>query len=312
VAGGGVGHRLSFWSGSCEATCRLTRTSIATAGITLLLSGAVLTLVATSQARTTAQPVFAPPQQYYLALGDSIAYGAQPAKMSAGLPPSGFHTGYVDVFAARLRGLAPKIRVVNYGCPGESTQTFISGGCPWLAEGRRLHDPFKGTQLGAALAFLRTHRGQVSPITLTLWGNDLDKLAEACKGSFACIQGRAPRALAQIASRLTVILRRLRAAAPKAEIILTGAWNFNVDDLRQTDPLFHSVDATIARMAAGARARFADIFPVFNPQGNLAREKARICALTFTCSEDDPHPTDAGYRAIAAALWVASGYTHRS
>jgi lysophospholipase L1-like esterase len=267
-------------------------------------------LVATSQARTMAQPVFMPPQQHYLALGDSIAYGFQPPKASA--PPSGFHTGYVDVFAARLRALAPKIQVVNYGCPGESTKTFIAGGCPWLADGRRLHDTFRGAQLAAALSFLRAHRGQVSPITLTLGGNDIEALAEACKGSFACIRGRAPRAFAQFASRLTVILRRLQAAAPKAEIIVTGIWNFNSDDLRQTDPLFRSFEATIARASSGAKVRFADTFPVFNPQGNLTREKARICALTFTCSQDDPHPTDAGYRAIAAAVWAASGYTDRS
>jgi lysophospholipase L1-like esterase len=74
------------------------RASAAAAGITLLLGGAALTLGATSQAGTT-------PQRYYLALGDSITYGFQPAKF--GLPPSGFDTGYVDVFAARLRALAP-------------------------------------------------------------------------------------------------------------------------------------------------------------------------------------------------------------
>jgi lysophospholipase L1-like esterase len=286
---------------------------IAAAGTTLLLSGAVLTLDATSQAGTTPRPVFAPPQRYYLALGDSIAYGIQLAKVSAGLPPSGFHTGYVDVFAARLRALAPKIQVVNYGCPGESTKTFIAGGCPWLAERRQLHDAFRGAQLAAALSFLRAHRGQVSPITLTLGGNDLVELAEACKGSFACIRGRAPRAFAQFASRLTIILRRLRAAAPKAEIIVTGIWNFNAGDLRRTDPLFRSFDATIARVTSGTKAHFADTFPVFNPQGNLAREKARICALTFACSAGgDPHPTDAGYRAIAAAVFAASGYAHSS
>ena len=66
----------------------------------------------------TASPVAASPQSYYLALGDSVAYGFQPPKASAGLPPTAFNTGYVDVFAARLRQLAPKIQVVNYGCPG--------------------------------------------------------------------------------------------------------------------------------------------------------------------------------------------------
>ena len=114
----------------------------------------------------SSRPVYQPPRSYYLALGDSIAYGFQPNKAKPA-PPSAFDTGYVDVFAARLRKLSPKIQVVNYGCPGESTMTFINGGCPWLAEKRRLHDAFKGSQLEAALAFLRAHRGQVSPITLT-------------------------------------------------------------------------------------------------------------------------------------------------
>jgi hypothetical protein len=61
-----------------------------------------------------------------------------------------------------------------------------------------------------------------------------------------------------------------------------------------------------------AKARFADTFSAFNPHGSLAREKAGICALTFVCSEGDGHPTDAGYRVIAAAVLMASGYTHRS
>ena len=260
----------------------------------------------------TVRPVSSPPQSYYLALGDSIAYGFQPAKVKAGLPPSGFKTGYVDVFAARLRTIAPKIRVVNYGCPGESTKTFIHGGCSGRRDVRRLHDVFKGAQLDAALAFLRAHPGQVSPITLSLFGNDLFELLDACKGDFACARARAPRSFAQFASRLTSILKRLRAASPKAEIILTGGWNFNVANLRATDPLFRSLDTTIGRVAAGTKARFADTFPVFNPKGSIAREKARVCALTFACSKRDPHPTDAGYRAIAAVVWAASGYKHRA
>ena len=91
------------------------------------------------------------PQSYYLALGDSIAYGIQPGK--GGQPT--FDTGYVDPFAARLRKLSPKIKVVNYGCPGESSVTFTRGGCPWLREGQKLHDPFRGAQLKAALSFLQ-------------------------------------------------------------------------------------------------------------------------------------------------------------
>ena len=254
-------------------------------------------------ARSTApRPVYRPPQRYYLALGDSIAYGFQPDKANAA-PPSAFDNGYVDLFAARLRKLSPKIQVVNYGCPGESTVTFTRGGCVGLAEGKKLHDAFRGSQLKAALSVLRAHRGQVSPITLTLWGNDLLPLSEKGK--------RAPRAIATFASRFNSILQRLRVAAPTAEIIVTGAWNPEVDRLEQAQPLYRSLDAAIARAAAASRARVANIFAVFNPPGNVRTQKARLCALTFICSKGDPHPTDAGYRAMADAFMAASGYPRK-
>ncbi len=269
-----------------------------------------LVLVTALGASAASGPVYQPPQAYYLALGDSMAYGVQPAKVDAGLPPSGFRTGYVDVFAARLRKLAPKIKVVNYGCPGESAKTFINGLCPWLGEKRRLHDAFKGTQLAAALAFLRAHPGQVSPITVTLWGNDLfDDFAPACKGDPLCIRSHASAGLARFESRLGTIVGRLRSAAPTAEIIVTGAWNFDVEHLAKVDPLFRSIDAAIARVAATGKARVARMYPVFSPVGKPAEAKARICSLTFICTKGDPHPTNAGYRAMANAFWAASGYS---
>ncbi len=133
---------------------------------------------AAAVAKSTSQgPVYQPPQSYYLALGDSMAYGFQPTKAKPGAPPSDFDTGYVDVFAASLRKLSPKIQVVNYGCPGESTVTFARGGCHGLADGVKLHNAFRGSQLKAAQSFLRAHPGKVSPITVTLWGGDLFPLS---------------------------------------------------------------------------------------------------------------------------------------
>jgi lysophospholipase L1-like esterase len=266
-------------------------------------------LLASAALADSVRPVYAPPAAYYLALGDSVAYGIQPAKVSAGLPPSGFRTGYVDVFAARMRILRPHLRIVNYSCPAESTTTFVYGGCPWLASGRhRLHDAFPDTQMAAALAFLRAHRGRVSPITVSLGGNDVEAFSEACHNSVACARARAPRAIREFSSRLAAILARLRAAAPGAEIVVTGLWNNDIETPRQTDPLVRAVNNAIAGIATSAKSRLADLFPVFNPQGNLTRKRARICALTFLCSQGDGHPTDAGYRAIAAAVWAASGY----
>jgi len=101
-------------------------------------------LVVASAASAAGGPL---PKHYYLALGDSLAYGVQPDKVARGLPPSAYNTGFVDLFAARLRARNPKLEVVNYACPGESTVTFVLGVCPWLAEGKKLHRSF-GSALG--------------------------------------------------------------------------------------------------------------------------------------------------------------------
>ncbi len=240
----------------------------------------------------------ASPQSYYLALGDSMTYGSQPTKPPSARP-SAFDTGYVDVLAARLRKLSPQIQVVNYGCPGESSVTFARGGCPWLADGMKLHDPFRGPQLKAALSFLKAHPGEVSPITLALWGNDLAPLSARGK--------RAPSAIEKFASRLESILRQLRGAAPNAEITAIGAWNPEADQLRQTQPLYRSLDKAIARAAAKSHARVANMLEAFNGPGNASQQRARLCRLTFSC-KGDPHPTNAGYRAMANAFRAASGY----
>jgi len=259
-------------------------------------------------ARRSSQPVYQPPQRYYLALGDSIAYGYQPTK-KPGARPAAFETGYVDVFAARLRKLSPKIQLVNYGCPGESTATFTGGGCSASADGFKLHDAFRGSQLRAALSFLRSHRGQVSPVTLTLWGNDwLPVVLDECKNDVACIRAHAPARIASFRARLTSILRQLRAAAPSAEIIVTGAWDLEPEQLEQLARVYRSLDASIARAASAAGARVAEALPVFNPRGSTRLQTARLCTLTFICSKGDPHPTDTGYRALADAFMRASGY----
>ena len=254
---------------------------------------AKLVAVAITSVALGSQPA---PKHYYLALGDSIAYGIQPAKVTAGLPPAGFKSGYVDDFAKRLRMLSPTLRVVNYSCPGESTRTFISGLCPWTVNAQKLHDPYTGAQLRAALTFLHAHPGQVSPITITLWGNDENELSDACNGSYKCVAARAPQAIRAFASRYASILGRLRAAAPSALILVTGAWN--ADGKQRDDALYRTLDMTMKSVALRAKARYVELFSTFRP----------ICRRTFVCSAGDGHPTDAGYRAIADAVWKATGY----
>jgi lysophospholipase L1-like esterase len=253
-------------------------------------------------------PKLDPPKKYYLALGDSVAYGFQLSKFLADRPPIEYDTGYVDLFAARLREIRPELALVNYGCPGESTSSFMTGPCLFSELGNKLHDDYEGSQLDAAIAFLRAHRGRVSPITVTLWGNDVREFVASCGGDFSCIQAEAPAEIVRLTSRLTAILRPLRAEAPEAEIIVTGPWNTSIGFFSETHPLFHSLSTAMSEASAAGGARFADLLPVFNPQGDPDTETAMICALTLICTEADSHPSDLGYRTIADAVFEASGY----
>jgi hypothetical protein len=134
---------------------------------------------------------------------------------------------------------------------------------------------------------------------------------DTCKGKLPCIRQRAPSEIASFRSRLTAILHRLRVAAPTTEIIVTGAWNPDPASLEQLRPVYRSLDAAIARAAATTRSRFADTLPVFNPTGSPHAQQARLCALSFICTKGDPHPTDAGYRAIAETTTAVSGYQRK-
>ena len=251
---------------------------------------------------------FNPPKQYYLALGDSLAFGFQFDKFNANLPsvPAAlFSTGYVDYFGGMLREIRPAIRTVNYGCPVETTVTFIHGGCMYTALGFPLHDPYDGSQLSAALAFLSAHRGRVSPITVNLGTNDLNGLRVLCGDDVACYFENGPAVLNDIATNLHHILSQLRAAAPDAEIITFTnydvAFLFDARLLQLTQALNSAVIST----AAQSSVRVADVFGAFND----APQPATLCALTFICSPlQDSHPSDLGYEVIAREIWAASDY----
>jgi lysophospholipase L1-like esterase len=197
-----------------------------------------------------------------------------------------------------MRRLRPHQRVVNLSCPGETSQTMIVGGCFFTHDlGLALHVDYAGSQLHAAVRFLRAHRGQVSPITLSIGGADL--IFSDCNLDPACI--RATGVLAQYRRNLQHILDALQAAAPHTEIILVAPFNAFEPFVPGSNRVWLAMDALITRVAARNGARVAHTFPVINGTG-------RVCQLTFMCSYGDLHPTDAGYAVIARVVFAASGY----
>lgn len=270
-----------------------------------------VTLLASSEATSLAAdapPTFTPPKHYYLALGDSLAFGFQFATFNQQFPtepPTTFSTGYADNFARMLQGLRPESHLINFGCPGESTVTFMQGGCPYTEKGFSLHTSYVGSQLSAAVTFLQDHPGQVSPITLNLGDNDLNTLIAQCGADVSCYHQQGPIVLAQIATNLNQILTALRRAAPESEIILMTSYNVNFLVDPRLLQLTEALNEVITTAAETHQTRVADVFTPFN----TGPQPTTICLLTLFCTPlRDSHPSDAGYQVIAQQFWAASGY----
>ena len=239
---------------------------------------------------------------YYVALGDSLATGAQPARSGElnGLhAANGTNRGYVDDLYAAERAKVPNLQLRNFGCGGETTQTMITGGTFFDTRCGYKTSP----QLDQAVAFVQAHRGQIAFITIDIGGNDL-------------ISGGGVPA---IAANLPVILDRLReAAGPGVPIagmnyydpFLAPAW-FSAHDLTalQADVTNDvAVDGLFDSLYAAAGDPDADILTAFSTAdltiqpGGLPLNVARICQWTWMCSAGDIHANDAGYAVIAEAF----------
>ena len=247
-------------------------------------------------------------QRSYLALGDSLAFGYSQAKFNSLFPnenPAAYDTGYVDDFGKVLHLFNPGLRVVNDGCPGETTDSFINGPCQYQLA-FPLHHPYVGgpasSQLSDALAYLSAHPGKVSPITLDIGANDaLGVIKGVCNLEPLCIAGQAPALFAHVATNLGTILAQVRAKAPNAQIIVLGLYNPFGSTIAGGDQLTAQLNTVMATVAAAAGARFADPLPLFNPPE--PREQPTICLLTNMCTPlVDIHPTDLGYAVLAATI----------
>jgi lysophospholipase L1-like esterase len=252
----------------------------------------------------------APPKGFYLSLGDSMAFGLQFDRffemLDAGTyRPEAFDTGYTDFLANRMRRLRPDQRTVNLSCPGESTDTMINGPCAFTlpepdGPGVTLHTNYAGSQLDAAVSFLRAHPGQVSPVTVSVGGNDAaDVIAETCGGDAACVRQTGLRE--HLGQNLDHILGAVHAAAPDAVIILVAFYNpFSVSH-PETNGLWWRHYTTVQKEGALRNGvNFASATAVVN-EGN-------VCQLTFLCTSGDSHPTDAGYQRIADHVFRVAGF----
>jgi lysophospholipase L1-like esterase len=251
---------------------------------------------------------------YYLALGDSLAQGVQADAAGASVDT---RRGYADQLAALLRRREPGLRLVKLGCPGETTTSMIGGRhCPYRA----------GSQLAAAVNFLRTHAGHVALITIDIGANDQGScFTEPIAGHAPpCSAGPDP----STAANLGTIMTRLRAAAGHRVTIIGMSyydpelpeWRSGRADrqvARASDRLALAYDQLLARVYGSVGARVADVSGAFHTTdftapaggpraGALPRNVTAICRWTWVCAPPprgpNKHPNTAGYAIIARAF----------
>jgi lysophospholipase L1-like esterase len=267
-----------------------------------------LGLVALSVLTLGATPVTE--RSYYVALGDSLAAGYQPD------PAIGPDEGYVPRIH---RELGRRVQLRNFACGGATTATLLSGGgCAY---------PGAESQLAAAERFLRLHRDRVRLVTIDIGGNDVNGCVRGTAIDQACVLS----AVGTAAENLGQIVRRLRAAAPRARIVgmtyydpylaswLAGPAGQAV--ARQSVQLTVLLNGVLTGVFTAAGVRVADVAGAFattdlttaaplpgGGEGPLA--VARICAWTWMCPgtgrPPDIHATSAGYAVIAEAFLTAA------
>lgn len=239
------------------------------------------------------------PKQHYLALGDSLAYGFQPNCSTV------CTHGYVNDLFNTLQNEGTK-DVTNYGCPGETSTSFIGGGCFGAP-------PLPYTQLGAAVTFLQAHPGTVSPVTLDIGSNDVLPDLSAC----VVDQAKFTADLGTLDSNLNKILHQLQTALTvhgrvTGSIVMMNYYNpfpncLTNAQFTQDLTEFNTLLATDARGVGGF---IVDVLGAF---GGITTPN--ICTSTWLCTPPhapgcvspcpDIHPTDLGYTVIANTFAAA-------
>lgn len=238
------------------------------------------------------------PKTYYLALGDSLAFGYQPNLDFSHSYPAQWYGSNLSKHHVRS--------YTNYGCNGETSGTFINGGCPYSY---LLHNYYAGAQLNAAISFIKGHAGKVSPVSLDIGANDLlpDINASTC-----AISSTWATDLATLDTNLTqTILPKLVAA-----LTVNGVRTGDLVMMNYYDPYQNICPASLAyvqtlnqHLASDAAQFNVPVSDVYTAFGGSTTPNPNICAYTWMCSVyQNIHATTTGYGVIANTFAKTTGY----
>lgn len=239
-------------------------------------------------------------------MGDSLAIGVQPN----GSGDVATNQGYADDLYALLRLRVPGLALEKLGCSGETAVSMVDGGECTYAE---------GSQLAAAVDFLKTHR--VVLVTIDIGANDVDHCISLAGIDTTCLTDGAT----SLSGNLPYILEQLRAAAgPHTPIVamnyydpFLAAWvlagttgqTLANESLQATtdfntvlEGVYQSFHVPVADVACAYHISDFNVIPTLGVPLNV------FLTVTWTWMGapapfgPDVHPNAAGYAVIAGAF----------
>jgi len=291
------------------------------------LAAGLLSLLVLAPAASAAHhkpaPKPKPVKGILLSLGDSYSVGWQE------LPGGGqgsTHNGPADQLVGLAAARGWNLKLVNLGCGGATTTSMLTAsaaGCAPAALAPGATDYPNKSQTQAAVDFIKSHRGKVKVVTISIGGNDVDG-CPVKPDPTGCVKANMPTAT----RNLTRIVKQLRAAGgpqmriigstypdvelglwvhptalgPNTMALVPGSISAFLDDINPgLKKAYDTVGAAFVDVtkATGAYGPFvATTDPTF---GQIPVPVARVCTLTYFCDGTfNIHMRTPGYHIIAA------------
>jgi lysophospholipase L1-like esterase len=249
------------------------------------------------------------PGSTYLALGDSVTFGYEEPTV---VPAPNYNDAASFIAYPRLVGQALKLKVVNAGCPGETSGSLInanapSNGCENAPKGgpayrKRfpLHVKYGGSQLAFAVSYLKAHP-TVRLVSLMIGANDAflcqETTSDGCKAEL-------PSVLATLKKNVATILSAIRTKAHYGgQIVINNyyALNYGVPAIAAQSKLLNT---TVDSAAKPFKVRFGDGFGVLRVAAvHSGGDSCKAGLLTQTgASSCGVHPSVAGQTLLAQAV----------
>ena len=287
----------------------------------LLLALAAVSLLA------AAPSALARTSHYYLALGDSLSVGFQPLGGPGIETPQGYPNALRAFYAKQVK----RLRLVQVGCPGDSTGNLLTGVGNGASAAFYHCNRAGGSQLAAAVKFLKAHhrRGEVPLVTIDVGANDVVGCVN--QPTFSLIISCVAAGEQAISTNTPKILHALHKAAPKGtKFVAMNLYDPILADELSSDPhsqtlgiaslqLVKSVNSRIASADRAGHFKTADVAAAFGtydtskpfPGQQLPTDVVNICKLTWMCVAPpvgpNIHANATGYRVIAQAFEKAIG-----